>query len=733
MTPNANTSLRRFPPRRATAALALALALLTLVGGCARVVSDTGPSDAAPRALDPRFAEADAAYAARRYDRALALYEQLLSVPAPPESRVLANKRYALSAYAAGQYQKALTGLENWAAADPSATASWEWQGRYVKTLARLGRQDKAREQLARIIADTRAPWVTRAQAGIELFGHQAGANAAAQGARVLADLRAAAPTPADAAKMEEYFAKSLSALPEPALKNAETTVNEANRLLFPQSLIGLERARRAAATAPDQRAALRELADAIALRGDLKGRDLPGRILAKGVETLAESPLDAEAAGPSLPATSANVAVVLPLGGPFREFGGKVLKGIRLAQAAMAAEGKNLDIVVIDATTPGYLDNLRNLPPQVTLVGGPMHRVPLKEIQAAGLMAGRVFLAFMPTLGDVPEGVEAWRFFSSAEDEVAALLKLSLDDFGIKQFGLLRPEDRYGQTMGDLFALQTAQRGGQVTASAVYSPTDATGWDVAVLSMLQSGPGKAGFGAVYIPDEWGRADKILPHFFQHKVEDLLILGPQLWTEALSRAAAQKTRINIQNYRLAVCPGAWWPDNTSPAAQRLTQALATESHEAPDFWIALGFDFARFAATISPLPPNIPAVEVNSRLSRTAAGFDWSMAPLAYDPSGKANQHMFLFRPSVAGPVLLDPQGFRQRLEEIRHKGLDTRVPETESAYSAAPPETPEPLPGETEPGRFSAPVPAGEGTVTPRPTGPAAPPLRPAHPPATL
>jgi len=388
----------------------------------------------------------------------------------------------------------------------------------------------------------------------------------------------------------------------------------------------------------------------------------------------------------PQQPPTAKNsVAVLLPLGGPFREFGGKVQRGIKAAQDALAAAGTPLDVVVIDATQPGWVDSLRALPPEITVVGGPMHRLTLKELETAGLLQSRTFVAFLPSLGESREGIDAWRFFPSADDEIDALLRLSLNDYGITQFGVLRPGDRYGQTMGEAFGQAVNRLNGQVTATGVYSPQDPSGWDSTVLDMIKTGGGRPGFGAVFVPDEWARADRILPNFFRNKVEDLLILGPQLWTEALYRAAASKTPINIQNYRLAVCPGAWWPESQGKATQDLLAAMRAAGNDHPEMWEALGYDFARLVARMGRLPQGASPQDVSARLAQAATGMDFSMAPVSYTPDGKAHVAMYLFRPSVTGPVLLDPEGFRQRLNAIRQKALENPAPENEQSYSTNP------------------------------------------------
>lgn len=711
------------------------LSLLAALAGCAGLQGPQEPGKPSAASKDSRWAEADAAWQAGRHEQSRNLYAQLMTQRSlPQDQKILAVKRSALSALFMGDYKAALSGIEAWGAADPAAVNGFEWNYRYAQALTGLGQDDRAREHLLRIVQENRLPFMVQAEVAIDLFMRYAKSGDAARGVQILSEVRRRGTDQAQVATMEEYLAKNLGSLPDPVLAKCDALVSEAILNTFPYDLIALERARRDALTKPDRRPWLRELADRLTRMSDLADKTLPQRIMNRGLDSLAASSLAPAAAQPERPATAAyNVAVLLPLGGQFREFGGKVVKGIHAGQAELTQAGTPVEVTVIDVTQEGWLEQLRNLPPEVTLVGGPMHRISMQELQnAGGIPGGRYFLVFMPTLGDtLQEGMDAWRFFSSPKDEIDALLNLSLGSFGIRHYGLLRPDDRYGQAMGELFALETARLGGQITANGVYNPGDPTGWDVAVQQMLQQAESGGGFGAVFVPDDWARSDGILPYFFHNNVQDLLIMGPQLWTEALTRAAANKATINIQNYRLAVCPGAWWPENDAPAARELMRVMHAEGQQPADFWAALGYDFIRMAAQVGPLQPGLSPGDVSARLAQSAASMKWSMAPLSYDATGHVHQSMFLFRPSVAGPVPLDPEGFKDRLNTIRGRGAAPgAAPETESSYSAPREEQMgiEPVPGDP-----NAPLyPTGSWTLpsnTPSTPPPAQPAGRPAAP----
>ena len=57
---------------------------------------------------------------------------------------------------------------------------------------------------------------------------------------------------------------------------------------------------------------------------------------------------------------------------------------------------------------------------------------------------------------------------------------------YGITQFAVLRPGDRYGQTMGDAVAGAVSRLGGQVTATGVYAPQDPSGWEATVAEVAE-------------------------------------------------------------------------------------------------------------------------------------------------------------------------------------------------------------------------------------------------------
>lgn len=84
-----------------------------------------------------------------------------------------------------------------------------------------------------------------------------------------------------------------------------------------------------------------------------------------------------------------------------------------------------------------------------------------------------------------------------------------------------------------------------------------------------------------------------------------------------------------------------------------------------DFWVALGFDFLRFAGKFGALPANWDRNEVNKRIVN-AQQIDFSMAKMTWDEQGVASQDLFLFSPVRNGKQLVDADKMAARIARAK-------------------------------------------------------------------
>ena len=273
-----------------------------------------------------------------------------------------------------------------------------------------------------------------------------------------------------------------------------------------------------------------------------------------------------------------------------------------------------------------------------------------------------KAFFAFLPSLDGADEGRVAWRFFTSASDQVGALVALA-SRMGITGFATLYPDEPYGHKMAELFEREGRSAGGINFQQAPYSPKNSSAWVQATASLLSTNKNpesasSATFRAIFLPDSWKNMEVIVPSIHQFGETRQLLLGTTLWEQALKA----KVPANIQLYSFAVFPGAWNDAAPSHAASQLNAGLASMGKGRADFWSGLGYDYARFAATFA-TSGAVNASEINANLMRV--NMQWSMGAINWDGSGIAKQSLYLFTPSESGFAPLDEAEFTSRYNSV--------------------------------------------------------------------
>ncbi|MBQ9406655.1 MAG: hypothetical protein IJU37_07990 [Desulfovibrio sp.] len=337
-------------------------------------------------------------------------------------------------------------------------------------------------------------------------------------------------------------------------------------------------------------------------------------------------------------------VVLALPSTGQLAAIGGKITKGARLAQSEMALKGQKMRLQMIDSGAPDWLQKLDALPAECVVVGGPLQGRVFAQARTSHNLDKRAFFAFVPSLEQQDEGVRAWRFFPSPQDQVDALVNFISDGMHIQTYGAFYPADMYGTRMVGLLEQKLAARN-LVLQKAAYNPGDRASWDSALASLFQAGGenGNTGlrtaFEALFLPDSWRNMQLLSPSLQRKGGNRLMLLGTALWEQGLSG----KTVPQAHRYALAVFPGAWNPMQ-APKALRAPGV---------DLWVALGYDFARFGASLN-LYARPDSKEV-SAAARRASRMLWGMAPISWDEAGIAHQKLYVFKVTASGMKPANP------------------------------------------------------------------------------
>ena len=558
-----------------------------------------------------------------------------------------AGRILAASALRNNHPHVALTGLEHWRTAASGADSGKEWQDAWCKALRGLSSHD-ARTRANTLYQDASRSLPARSVAGVVMAVRQWQDGELGQTMPALENIYATAANSKEKAAIEGRLALELSKAGQAASALAATAVTEENRDAFPYVIINIDQLRRRLQnpnTREEAQAALNDLKD----RARLAAPSLVSGPPKEGDISIS-APSDTTA---SLPATVSGQPVVLalPLSGQFAGISSKIVAGAQAACDELSTSGGKVSLVVIDTDKPDWIAQADALSAEAAVIGGPLRPADYNTAKSAGLTSRRAMLTFLPSLDTGDEGRVAWRFFSSASDQVDTLLQFT-SRLGISSYGVFYPEEKFGQRMSSLFEERARAAGAQSVITGSYDPGSQTGWMTSAKNFLTSAKGSAAFKAIFLPDSWKNMDVIVPNFFYYNETRQVLMGTSLWERGLSG----NSFVSAQYYGLAVFPGAWNPGQPNSAGQKLSSRLSSSGKGSPDFWAGLGYDFARLSARLGVTQGWTPE-QVNSALAG-ASSLDWSLAPITWS-GGRASQRMFLFTPKENGFAPVDEAAFK--------------------------------------------------------------------------
>jgi hypothetical protein len=626
--------------------------LLCLAGilgaGCEKKpVAPAAPPKPERMSTDRLAGAALQAWMSRDYAKSELYYQRLLQrKDLDPGLKLTATKRLALSAFHAGHYHQALDSLESWRS--QAERLDPEWGRCYVDTLLRLDKAGKLADYFQDMLAEPVAGVDQRFRAGMGLASLYWERDRHGLALQALQQLYDSLQAKKDRLRLERRLLTRLEAAPAEQLERFASFVTPENMLQFPYALAAFDHARRRVRTL--QQPELDE-------QWPQLWRTLSR--IASNAHLVELSPLQKELVQleKRLGVPRHGVAMLLPLSGRYAPVAWNILKGAGAAQWRLTQRGADMEVKVLNTEAPGFEERLRELPPYFTAVGGPLRREALDLLLDGVRLQDRALFAFLPKL---PEGVEegqgVWRFFTSPRDQVRSLLDLTAGELDADKYCILHPDERYGERMSQIFAQEVRARNGTITASQEYKPGVPTSWGGSV-EKLAARANATNTTAVFIPDAFSRAKLLFPYFFFFNEGRLLFLGPEMWSQALSK----DLDLDMQYLSLAVCPGSWWAE--SRGARKLATVLAEDGVGPPDYWSALGYDFVRMASRLGALPPHWDPSDVNQRLS-AIEGMTYSLAPFSWNATGHARQDLYLFQPSRSGKVRLDMGRLRYRIDK---------------------------------------------------------------------
>jgi ABC-type branched-subunit amino acid transport system substrate-binding protein len=140
--------------------------------------------------------------------------------------------------------------------------------------------------------------------------------------------------------------------------------------------------------------------------------------------------------------------------------------------------------------------------------------------------------------------GDYVFRNFITPEMQVGAIVPFAIEQLGIERFAILYPDENYGNTFMKLFRDKVLDYGAEITGNESYQPdqTDFSG-PISKLAKIDLKNWRSNrrhrrhkkntvvvdFDAVFIPDSSEKAGLIAPQLAFYDIDDVLLLGTNLW------------------------------------------------------------------------------------------------------------------------------------------------------------------------------------------------------------
>ena len=598
---------------------------------CLLVLSACAEKKVIPPPVAPdivRVEEAQRYWEGGDYHASQRLYQRLSARTdlSPPELQTV-WQRLGLSAYYNQDFETALPALRKWAGLEPLIQETWPWQEKYSLSLMETAGKDIYHQYLTGLSRDMTLPFEIRKNSGLitarALFEEKMYSEAMEH----LEQIYAQAPDADEKILLEQDLLGYLADLSMEDLEAARPFLQQERIFSYPYNVFFWSLYSRQLEDDPSRWEELLPELTALARQGVFADPNHYIRDYEQWTERF------------GIPAEK-EIVLLLPLSGQFSSSGWKILRGAGIAHQKSLLNGP--EVKIINTHQQGWLQKLRETDPG-SITGGPVSREVWREITDAGLHKERVFFTFLPSIND--EGISGWRFFASPRDQVRTMINRSVNELGITDFAIFYPEDEFGRSFAEIFWQEATKQEARISGLKSYPAAEPERWNSIVASFLNvqdmdpsSKVPSPDYQAVFIPDSLSRVKGLIPQFFYFDQNQLLFMGPMLWSQAYTPNTLEQ-----QYFSLSITTGAWLDDNPSPAAARLKSGLNEGLQGDPDFWVALGYDFVRFAAGLNSLPSPEQHQGINSQLARNSFA-DWSMAPVSWDEQGRASQDLHVLQ-----------------------------------------------------------------------------------------
>lgn len=371
-------------------------------------------------------------------------------------------------------------------------------------------------------------------------------------------------------------------------------------------------------------------------------------------------------------------IGVVLPLSGKNAPFGMKSLMGIQLAAGVFGGDKKTnipVKLAVMDSqSNPEVTKTAVNRlieEDHVAAIIGPLSGDTAEVVARQCSVSGIPNITLSQKDGLEGMGKYVFRTGLTNKSQVKRLVAYAMDKLSIKKFGILYPEDNYGQELSKYFWDEVLRRGGEINAVESYEVDQSDFKDQIkkLLGIYYVGtrlkeyndlkeqkeaeaegmkkkktfeitlPPVRSFDALFIADEAKVAAQIAPYLPFYDAKNIVLMGPNTWN------SPQLVLRGGEHVEGAIFVDGFTPDPPTNEGKAFVKDFRSAFNSAPGVLEFQGYDATNII---------IDAMKKAGPDERSRDSIRDEIAKLNPSGDGDFNKELFVFEVSKGKIILKD-------------------------------------------------------------------------------
>jgi branched-chain amino acid transport system substrate-binding protein len=356
-----------------------------------------------------------------------------------------------------------------------------------------------------------------------------------------------------------------------------------------------------------------------------------------------------------SIPLNSTRIGCLAPINGQYSTYGNQVVRGLTMAAEDYNQRHSDRPITVITKDTKDdqatTLRSFRELTQEQGVVGivGPLSSQCVQAIAEPAGQLGVPLLTLTQRDEDSQENPYVFHVFVDNHQMLKSLVQHCRSKLAFKNFGVLYPNDRYGQKLAKAFDEAVREAGGSVLASVAYNPASTDFQEplqklVKIAEQSVSPTESASRGipidALFIPDQARTVALMAPQLPNNNIVGVQLLGTNLWS---SPDLVKMGGIYVEQ---ALFPAAYFAGSQDSKLQRFEDRFKELYQSSPSYLEAQAYDaLALLLRALENTPPPIQRSAVVERLL-AISNYDGLTGKVSFAPDGRLQRRYTIIQVS---------------------------------------------------------------------------------------